>query len=177
MVRQLLPVRRLFDGQSSLWWRRLSPRKTSRPAIREARLQDLDGLVDLEALTFHNERLTRRHFYYLLTRSHATTLVVINAGSVMGYASVAWRKGSCKAHLISIAVHPSCRGKGIGTKLLEACEYLARRRGCRSMMLEVRRDNRKAFLWYKRHLYSTFAVVPRLYYDGTTGYRMAKQLA
>jgi ribosomal protein S18 acetylase RimI-like enzyme len=49
-----------------------------------------------------------------------------------------------------IAVHPDFRGKGIGQALLAAVEEHARGLGCCKVTLEVRSDNERAMVSYRR---------------------------
>jgi len=109
--------------------------------IREAALEDLDCLVDLEGQSFSGDLLRRRNFRHLLTRGNAQTLLAIQDGEVAGYATILFRRPSTKARLYSIAVRPAYRGRGIGTQLVRAAERVASERGCSSMRLEIRSDN------------------------------------
>lgn len=49
-----------------------------------------------------------------------------------------------------IAVRPEYRGCGVGQKLLEMIESVARSRGCCKLTLEVRKDNQPAQRLYRR---------------------------
>ena len=53
-------------------------------------------------------------------------------------------------NLHDLAVHPKCRGLGIGTTLLETVEAEARAWGCCKITLEVRADNPRAEDLYRR---------------------------
>lgn len=52
-------------------------------------------------------------------------------------------------NLHDLAVHPQFRGQGIGRKLLQAVESLARETGCCRVTLEVRTDNEPAQSLYR----------------------------
>ncbi|MCF6096127.1 GNAT family N-acetyltransferase [Thermovorax subterraneus] len=55
------------------------------------------------------------------------------------------------AQLLSIAVHPSHHGKGIGKKLLEAGLKYIKYRGIKKIKLEVRPDNKSALSIYEKY--------------------------
>ena len=146
------------------------------PLIRPATVQDLDDLVRLEECLFPLDSFSRSQLRHLLTRAHATTLVVAEQGQVCGSAVVAWRRNSRVGRLFSIAVAPPRQGRGLGSQLLAACEEEARRRDCRQLRLEVRADNAQAIGLYEGRGYRVLKTVPGYYPDGTDGVRMAKDL-
>lgn len=53
-------------------------------------------------------------------------------------------------YLSDLAVDGKCRGKGIGTFILERSLELARERGCKRVVLDVYLDNESALRLYKR---------------------------
>ncbi|MFQ5699149.1 MAG: GNAT family N-acetyltransferase [Myxococcota bacterium] len=60
-------------------------------------------------------------------------------------------------NLHDLAVLPSHRGRGIGTRLLQTLEARARDLGCCKLTLEVRGDNPRAHALYARMGFSDFA--------------------
>lgn len=72
-------------------------------------------------------------------RKWMTTLIAKEGNEFVGYISIffaRFRKMKGNAYLV-LSVRAKCRGKGIGTKLMEAAEEAARARGTRRMELEV----------------------------------------
>jgi ribosomal-protein-alanine N-acetyltransferase len=61
---------------------------------------------------------------------------------------VAARVASDEAEILTLAVAPSARGKGLGRALLNAAIAEAERRGARAIFLEVGRDNPAALALY-----------------------------
>ena len=151
--------------------------------IRKGTLADLDRLIAIENAAFQGDRLSRRSLRAYLTRRNVSLLVaeatIGGFAQAIGYALLAFRKDSKKARLYSIASDPEYRlgsGRGLGRRLLAACEEEAARRGAESLVLEVRADNGRAIALYEARDYVKFATIPGYYEDGTSAERYEKRL-
>ncbi len=144
--------------------------------IRLARQSDLDELVRLEKVAFWTDQFHRDQIEYLLTRSHGTILVLEQSGALAGAAYLLWRRSIASGRLYNLAVHPDQQGKGLGALLMHECELESARRGCQSLLLEVRADNTAAIEFYKRHGYEVSAILPDYYDDHTAGHKMIRAL-
>ncbi|MGD9000334.1 MAG: peptidase C39 family protein [Granulosicoccaceae bacterium] len=142
--------------------------------IREACLQDLNDLVEIENSSFSADRLSRRSFRYLLTRANAATLVYEERGRILGYVTLLFHDGTSLARLYSFAVKK--KGRGIGTALLKAVEKVALEHDCISLRLEVRRDNDSAIRLYEKLGYRQFGIRPDYYEDHMEAVRYEKRL-
>ncbi len=149
---------------------------TSEPLIRLATPRDLAELTRLEEIAFTADRFTESQIEYLITRAHATILMMETDGTVAGSAYLLWRKNLPLARLYNIAINPKFQGKGLGARLLEECELEAARRQCTVMSLEVRIDNRQAIIFYERHGFVVTEEMTDYYEDGSTGLKMTKPL-
>jgi len=138
--------------------------------------EDLDALVRLEKAGFTSDQFAREQLRYLLHQAHTTVLIIEQQGRVCGAAIMAWRKKSSMGRLYSIVIDPAVQGRGLGSKLLEACEDAAIKRGCERLSLEVRADNSRAIALYERHGYGITEELPGYYADGANGMRMVKFL-
>lgn len=145
--------------------------------IRPATLDDLDVLVGIENRCFETDRLTRRNFRYLLTRANAATLLEEDGGAIRGYAMLLFHTGTSLARLYSYAVDPAYRRKGVGQRLVTACEQLALERECITLRLEVRRDNAPSIELFQRNDYRCLEAVPDYYEDHQDALRFEKRLA
>ncbi|MFC5489342.1 GNAT family N-acetyltransferase [Dokdonella soli] len=145
--------------------------------IRRATMGDLDALVELENSVFEVERMSARQLRRHLESLSAEVFVATRERRVVGAAVLFFRRASNVARLYSIAVAPSERGGGIGEGLLVAAEQAARRRGSRSLRLEVRSDNAGAQRLYERHGYHHFGLHRAYYEDGHDAQRYEKALA
>jgi ribosomal protein S18 acetylase RimI-like enzyme len=143
--------------------------------IRTGTADDLEDLIRLET-AFGDDRFTQNQLKYLLTKAHGHTLVLEHGRAVCGSAIMLWRKQSTVGRLFSIVIDPGYQGRGFGRKLLEACEEAAAQHACRSIILEVRADNKPAIGLYKAFGYHITGDLPGYYADGSNGLRMAKEL-
>lgn len=110
-------------------------------AIRSMRPADLDDVMAIERRSF-TAPWEEATFRGLMRRPTASLLVAEREGEVVGY-SVTWFAAD-EAELGDIAVVPELRGFGLGRRMLEEAVAEARKRGARSLFLEVREANRVA---------------------------------
>ncbi len=112
--------------------------------VRPVRPGDLDGVSRLEQLCF-KDPFPPYFLSHLADSNPETFLVAISRGKVVGYAVVdLW---SDHNHLVSIAVHPEARMRGIGSRLLVSLEQ---RLDERPLKLEVRKSNTDAIQFYAK---------------------------
>ena len=91
-------------------------------------------------------------------------------------AAVATFHGFDVADLDRIMVTPAARGHGLAVELLSRGIDWARSRGCRTMMLEVRRDNDPAISLYQRFGFETISQRPNYYGGGVDALVMSVDL-
>lgn len=144
--------------------------------LRQARVEDIDPLLELEDGAFHTDRLSRRSFRRLVGASGAHCLVAEARRRPVGYALVLFRRNATVARLYSIAVDPRWRGHGIAGRLMAAAEAEARARGARAMRLEVREDNADAIALYARRGYRPIGRRSDYYADRAAALRFEKRL-
>ncbi len=130
------------------------------------------------------------HFFYLdLHERFPRSFLVAEEGdgNVVGYimcrvegrfSSFGITKGLAKkGHIISIAVVPGHRRKGIGSLLVSECtEKLKRVYGCRECYLEVRISNSNAIALYRKLGFEVVKRNPWYYKDGEAALTMSRKL-
>lgn len=126
--------------------------------VRPMTLADIPDVVAIDRLSF-SMPWPERSYRYELTENAAARLLVAEVPAsprlrVAGYIGL-WLLVD-EAHVSTIAVHPTDRGRGIGEALLLAALDLAARIGAELATLEVRASNRAAQNLYRKH---GFAVV------------------
>lgn len=125
--------------------------------------QDLGDVMAVERTSFHAP-WTREMFEKELANRSSRPLVFKKEGKPVGY-MVFWLVMD-EAHLMTVAVHPAHRSRGIGRAMLEYLESQCRAQRLQTIVLEVARGNAAA-----RHLYRTFGFQSvgfrRNYYPGS----------
>lgn len=147
------------------------------PAIRVARPDDLDALVDLENRCFRGDRMSRRSYAAALHNPRAILLVSGALNQLQAAAAVFFRADSQTARLYTIAVSPQARGHGIGAAMLAACETAARKRGATALRLEVSVRNKSALALYRKSGYGIRGRIDRYYEDGSDALRLERPLS
>lgn len=144
------------------------------PAVRPARPGDIAAAVELEASCFSAYSLNKRQLQYLQTRSTAVFLVAEDAGRVVGEAIglVRHHKKGLSGRIYSLAVHPECRGRKIGQKLMQRMIDELSMRGVRRIYLEVEGTNQAAIRLYERLGFRSIGVLPAYYGEGRDGVHM-----
>ena len=142
--------------------------------ISSATNKDIPSLLVLEQLCFDTDQLIARNFRYLINRDSVEFLVVKENGELIGSGVVLYRRGSRQCRLYSLAVHPKHRRYGVAGKLIQQLFKKAKARGCESMVLEVRVNNKRAIAFYERRAFEVFGVIKQFYEDKSDAYRMRK---
>ncbi|WP_297068574.1 ribosomal protein S18-alanine N-acetyltransferase [Thermococcus sp.] len=138
--------------------------------VRPAKLFDMPEIVRIERVSFR-EQYPRGVFLIFLENNPDTFLVAEYNGKVIGYV-MAYLRPDLEGHVMSIAVDPDYRGRGIGSALLsEVIERLAAR-GAKWIGLEVRVSNENAIKLYERFGFKKIKRVIGYYSDGEDAYYM-----
>jgi len=116
---------------------------------------DMDRILEIEAQAFPKSPYSRRMFMNLY-RSNPTTFLVYEEGEILGYLVY-----TPEGYIISIAVDPRHRRKGIGTQLVR--EVFRNATG-EFMWVEVRESNAGAQVFYEKLGFRKKGVIPRYYW-------------
>ncbi len=153
--------------------------------IRKARMEDLDEVIRINEVSLP-EHYPRWFWENHLRNWGEAFFVAEVGGKVVGYVMSRVEVGPGyvvegdmvrKGHIISIAVLPGYRRRGIGTRLmLAAMKALRDVYGCREVYLEVRVSNEPAIRLYEKLGFRRVRVIPMYYLDGEDAYLMARPL-
>ena len=138
--------------------------------IRQFRANDIGAISEIERLSFKDPFPS----YFLSQLADAnpdTFLVAVIGEKIVGYAVV--DKWPDQDHLVSIAVIPESRTKGVGQTLLD---HLIERLHSGSLKLEVRRSNRAALELYRKNGFVQTGVTHSYYTDGEDAIQMEKAI-
>ncbi|MEO6143302.1 MAG: ribosomal protein S18-alanine N-acetyltransferase [Dermatophilaceae bacterium] len=139
--------------------------KAGEAALREMTWRDIPTLTRLEPELFPDDAWSQQTWWAeLALRPRRCYVVAELGGALVGYAGVD-RVGEV-ADVMTIAVAPPARGRGLGTVLMDWLIGAARRNGARHLMLEVRADNAAAQRLYSGVGFEMLSVRRKYYQPG-----------
>jgi len=153
--------------------------------VREASAADLTKVIMINRRCLP-ENYTYFFFNSILQNYPKTFLVAEIDGDIAGYIMCRVERGFSKlsklnlarlGHVISIAVLPEYRRKGIAKALLtRAMKVLKEEYDCEEVYLEVRVSNQPAITLYRKLGFEIVKISRRYYVDGEDAYIMARRL-
>jgi len=146
--------------------------------IRKFKPEDLDQVIYINRTCLPENYST--YFFVDLYKNFPETFIVAEEdGQIVGYIMCRIESGFSRfslikrGHVISIAVLPSHRRKGIGETLLkEALQAMINHYGVKECYLEVRVSNMPAINLYKKVGFKIEKTIRRYYADGENAYLM-----
>ena len=156
-------------------------------SLRKFELKDLYQVMSINRRCLP-ENYSESFFMGLHRNFPETFIVAERDGEIVGYIMCRIESGlsgigftplsfSKKGHIISIAVLPEHRGKGLGRALIEkALETMAKVYNAKSCYLEVRVSNEPAIKLYKKVGFEIQRTVRGYYADGENAYIMSKKI-
>jgi ribosomal-protein-alanine N-acetyltransferase len=138
--------------------------------IRRFQSDDISLISEIEQLSFKDPFPS----YFLSQLAEAnpdTFLVAVIGDRIVGYAVI--DKWPDQEHLVSIAVIPESRKKGVGQGLLD---HLIERMQTRSLKLEVRRSNKAGLELYRKNGFVQTGIAYSYYADGEDAIQMEKAI-
>src|SRR3569833_1656206 len=144
--------------------------------IRDATLDDLDALVEVENRCFDSDRLSRRNFRYLLTKGNAETVIDEEGGVIRGFAMLLFNTSTSFVCMYSLAVDNAQQRKVLASALLRASEDSARAHDAVTLRLEIRKDYAASIGLFLRHGFRDFGIYTDYYEDHMDAVRFEKSL-
>jgi ribosomal-protein-alanine N-acetyltransferase len=131
-------------------------------ALRPVTWRDIPQLAALEVELFADDAWSAPTWWAELAGRPRRAYVVLEGDDgVEGYAGL--DRGGEVADVMTVAVVPAQRGRGLGDRLVTQLLRLAAEAGAGSVMLEVRADNVAARRLYERHGFEEVSVRRRYY--------------
>lgn len=144
--------------------------------LREATLDDVNALSELEEACFETDRISRRSFKWMIKKGHNLLLVATTSDTLVAYVLLLYSQGTSLGRVYSLAVDANYRKAGIAAKLMQEAETQALDDGRSFLRLEVRPDNLGAIKLYEKLGYQPFDIVTDFYEDHADAIRMMKVL-
>jgi len=142
--------------------------------IREFVPEDLEAVCNIEVESFPYPYPCKLFLAYRALFPELF-LVAECEGRVVGYALAVAERGG-RAHVVSIAVTPGYRRRGLGKALMLSLEERFRRLGLGEVVLEVAVSNTAAISLYRGLGYSIVRRIPGYYPDGEDAFLMSKKV-
>lgn len=135
----------------------------------------MNDVLALEEVCFPGEAFDKALFERFAAKWPELFLVARRGGRLIGYSLAEIEKD--EAELVSIAVAPGERRRGVGEALLRATLQRLRRAGCASCRLSVRTTNTGAIRLYEKLGFEPVRRIRNYYADGGEALRMRKRFA
>lgn len=116
--------------------------------FRYMKEEDIDQILKIEELSFATPWTRQSFENELKLNQFAVYLVLEKDGQIVGYCGM-WLIVD-EAHITNIAVLPEFRGQKLGETILRMIMEVAKKRGAKSMTLEVRVSNTVAQSLYRK---------------------------
>jgi ribosomal-protein-alanine N-acetyltransferase len=130
--------------------------------LRDVTWRDIPRLAELEIELFADDAWSAETWWTeLAARPRRSYVVMEGSDGIQGYAGV--DLGGDVGDVMTVAVVPRCRGRGLGDLLVGELLRRAAESGAGSVMLEVRADNGPARRLYERHGFEEVSVRRRYY--------------
>ena len=138
----------------------------------------MSAILAIEQASFARDAYPESLFRLYAADRRTLFLVAAAGANIAGY--IIARMDAWGAEIVSLAVAPSARHRGIGRALLAAIIRRIRRhmqrgtprRNMQSVRLMVHQDNSSAREFYRQQGFRSTGRVPEYYEDGGTGIRM-----
>jgi [ribosomal protein S18]-alanine N-acetyltransferase len=123
---------------------------------------DLDQVTEIEKVSMPSP-WSKELFEEELKREQAHYFVMEEGNQVAGY--MGYWEAPEEAHIITLAIHPDFRNRGLGRQMIDSCMGFAVKRGARLATLEVRESNDAAHRLYEKCGFRTIAIRKKYYSD------------
>jgi ribosomal-protein-alanine N-acetyltransferase len=143
--------------------------------LRRFSLADLDKILEIEKLSFpYREAWSKEYFEILYQKNPEEFIVAEENGKVVGYTIGQLKNDS--AEIISLAVAPNWRKKGIGKALTEFLINHFRGKKIKEIFLHVRTKNEVATSFYQNLGFEVSKTIKNYYRNGDDAYLMKKKI-
>ena len=144
--------------------------------IEPASPRDLAQLMEIERLCFRRDQFSPALYLSFLLSADAEVYLYRSEAAAIGSLVLLFPPERDHCHLVSVAVHPEHRGRGIGRELMVFAEARAQARDRTRIRLEVRKANAAARRLYERLDYRSSRILRDYYGEGLDGILYFKKL-
>ena len=146
----------------------------ARLSVRPAQASDLPAILAIEKASFGSDAYDRKLFAEYLRKCGGLFLVALWGTKVAGYAISSFNPRG--AELVSIAVLPRHRKRGVASVLMDSTLRRLRRRQIPKITLMVKVTNTAALKFYEKYGFGKLRRVSGYYEDGSDGFLFVRVL-
>lgn len=164
-------MERISSGASTSREISTSPENEINFTIRKCRVEDLDQILEIEKTSFPNP-YDRSLFTHFLTEGASGFLVAEKEGRIIGY--LIFTNQRKLGTIVSIAVSPEYRRRGVGRRLLGAAlNQLSSKANI--VELQVSAKNEDAIEFYRKFSFRQTAILRMYYPNGEDAILMSRK--
>jgi len=131
--------------------------------------------MEIEKVSFPNREAYSENYFKKLYQKYSEGFIVAeNEGKIIGY--TIGRPKNESAEIISLAIHPNWRQKGVGRNLTNFLINHLKESGFKEIFLHVRTRNQVAISFYKESGFNVLKKIKNYYQNGDDAYLMKKKL-
>jgi len=142
--------------------------------IRKFSLKELSRIMEIENTSFVFDAFTKNMFLNLYCRCSNLFIIAEISKVISGYMITCNEYGGWK--VISIAIDPIYRRKGIGSNLANTTFNQLKTSSIKSLESEVRKTNSVGICFWKSLGFLPLKIIPNYYNNGIDALRMRKLL-
>jgi ribosomal-protein-alanine N-acetyltransferase len=143
--------------------------------IREFTPVDLNAILSLEKECFDKDAFDKDIFLEFYETEPYGFLVGEYNDKLIGYVIISTRRNTRNGEIISIAVSPEYRKRGIGSSLLKKSLEVLKSKNVENVRLIVRKSNMIAQNFYRKHKFEEVEFIKN-YYKNEDGIIMRKKI-
>ncbi|OIO46536.1 MAG: ribosomal-protein-alanine N-acetyltransferase [Parcubacteria group bacterium CG1_02_39_15] len=141
--------------------------------LRNFSLSDLEKVREIDRISFPKRRPYSEHFLKNLFQRFPEGFIVAAEGSeIVGY--TIGRPKNNSAEILSLAVAPGWREKGIGQALTSRLIECLQKSNAKEVFLYVRPENKVAVSFYQKLGFEIVETIKHFYRNGDDAYSMKK---
>ena len=140
-------------------------------SVRRCHIVDLRSVLAIERASFAEDAWPRELFVELIEECPRLFLLGVVEGRIAGYVAAVLRREA--GELVSIAVLPRHRGRGVAGALMRRVLVLLQKDNVKQCWLMVRPDNHEAIRLYRAFGFERMRRVKDYYGRGADAWRMA----
>jgi len=155
-----------------------SQNTTAEASVSAMRLEHATGwdvlaIRQLERAAFGRDAYDVLALLELLLSPQMRCLKMVMESKIVGFVAGELNSRQHAGWIVTLGVHPDFAGRGIGSRLLLACEALMK---MQVVKLTVRKSNQRAIQLYERHGYVYVHIIAHYYNDREDGLLMEKRV-